>query len=83
MYVKCTVCGGKGADISTSPAGWRLTIQCNVCCGKGGFDIPDGTHLCLGCKGRGKKCVIQGGWPGRAVHVDCEFCDGKGYQEAK
>ena len=81
MYVKCTACGGKGYDISNSPAGWRLTIRCDVCRGKGGFNIPEDTCLCPKCKGRGTKCVIQGEWPGRAVEVECEECFGKGYLE--
>lgn len=50
MLIKCKTCEGKGYAIIK---GLGFAVECDVCHGKGGFDVPENKELCPECNGRG------------------------------
>ncbi len=73
MFVKCSECNGKGSYI---PQGLCIEVECCMCRGKGGFEVPKGQKLCPKCKGSGYALVNS--WLGIPVEVTCDKCKGKG-----
>ncbi len=74
MLKKCTVCNGKGYVVVQ---GIGLGFECDVCHGKGGFDVPDNKELCPTCKGKGK-VTVQTDIKGLGMECNCETCLGTG-----
>lgn len=74
MLRKCAVCNGK-KNILVQPYG--IYITCDVCQGKGGFDVPDNKDLCPDCKGKGKVNKLTSiGF--LVIEVNCDRCFGTG-----
>lgn len=75
MLVRCKTCEGKGHVFLK---GWGINVSCDVCHGKGGFDVPAGKELCPDCKGKGKVTVMIEG-TSLGIEVNCENCFGTGF----
>lgn len=74
MLVRCETCKGKG---HVFVEGWGITVSCDVCHGKGGFDVPAGKELCPVCKGKRSICVPT---PfGFQVEEGCKNCFSTGF----
>lgn len=78
MLVKCKTCEGKG-HVFVKELGIR--VSCDVCHGKGGFDVPENKELCPECNGRGTIHVPTD----MGVHIacNCEKCFGTGFVDKK
>lgn len=78
MLTKCKVCNGNG---HIRPEGWGIAFECDICRGKGGFDVPDNKELCPECNGKGKVTVMS---PlGFGIENNCENCFGTGFIDKK
>lgn len=75
MLKKCKVCNGKGYVQLQDLGG--INVSCDVCHGKGGFDVPDNKELCPKCNGKGKITVPSD--IGLAFECNCETCFGTGF----
>ena len=78
MLVKCKTCSGKG-HVFVEALG--INVSCDVCHGKGGFDVPDNKELCPECNGKGKINVPTG--MGFCVESNCKNCFGTGFVDKK
>ena len=74
MIVKCRKCYGKGIMITKN---WGVRT-CDICQGKGEFNIPDNKELCPNCNG---KCLIHEKIKYTNLYTEklCEKCAGTGY----
>ena len=79
MLMKCKNCDGTGLVLGRTDFGLGLDIKsCNVCYGKGNFDVPENKELCSKCNGKGTIHV-----PKIYVELDCKNCFGSGFIENK
>ncbi|MCI8397266.1 MAG: hypothetical protein HFJ52_06550 [Clostridia bacterium] len=74
MLKKCKVCNGKG---HVFVEGFGINVSCDVCHGKGGFDVPENKELCPECNGKGKVTVMTD--LGFGIECNCENCFGTGF----
>ena len=79
MLKKCKVCEGKGYVIVK---GMGFGIGCDVCDGKGGFDVPDNKELCPECNGKGK-ITVPTDIKGLGMECTCKNCFGTGFIDKK
>lgn len=75
MFKKCKICNGKGFVENKD---WGK-LFCNICQGKGGFDVPNDKELCPECYGRGHYTVETN--CGRNIEQNCLKCSGTGFIE--
>lgn len=78
MLVKCKTCDGKGHVLVKD---FGIHVSCDVCRGKGGFDVPDNKELCPECNGRGTIYVLAD--MGVRIECNCENCLGTGFIDKK
>lgn len=74
MLKKCKACNGEGRVFLE---GFSINFMCDVCHGKGGFDVPENKELCPECNGKGKVTVVTG--IGFVISNNCMNCFGTGF----